>query len=1113
MHQIKRDSLKRGMSEKINVDVPGVMMNTTESARDSHDMILIVDDTHDHLAVMKKVIETSLPDVGVTTIQNSAEVISHMRTANIAVALLDVQMPGMDGIELCKLIKATEETKHVPVILITSHNTSPALRGKGLNAGADDFLARPMDNVELVAKIKVMLRIRRAEDELRAANAHLEQRVAARTLELYKSEKSLAKMERYYRGLLYSLHEDIFVIDRNYVITDINNTALTTTGHRREDVVGRHCFEVSHGYDKPCTEYGERCSLPEVFETGEVRNCCHEHKCVDGSVVHVDLLLSPMMDADGNVTHVIEAARDVSDLYATRDALDEQRGRAQTYLNLAGVMFVALDADGVVTLVNPKACAVLGYREEEIIGKDWFDLFLPERDRKAVKAVARQLLRGKTELVEYYENPILTKSGEERLIAWHNALLRDDGGAIIGTLASGEDITDRKLAEENLRQATETAEQLRSLLVEMTGAHTLKKALGKLLDAALNLCHMDGGVVYLFEDDLSVLQEHRGLAVDLVRAVERVPNALPLAQAVIGSRIPVDITQISEELTPLFREHGFQHVYGMRLRDGDKVIGTYCFGSRSEQPPTQADLQTITILAVETEALLKRLRGESERERLLAAIEQAAETMLITDAKGTIEYVNPAFELITGYTRDEAIGQNPRILKSGEHDDAFYKAMWETLARGEIWHGRFINRKKDSTLYIEDASISPVHDLAGKIINYVAVKRDVTNEIHIEEQLRQSQKMEAVGQLAGGIAHDFNNLLQVITGYVDMTLEEMPEDNPWRESIDEVQGASQRAVDLVRQLLAFSRRQVISPVDLDLNKLVSDLLKMIRRLIGEHISLNFTPGHELGTVHVDRGQIEQVLMNLCINARDSMPEGGKLTLKTTNALLDDEYCALHSEVSPGQYVLLSVSDTGCGIDGQRLERIFDPFFTTKEVGKGTGMGLATVHGIVKQHEGQIDVHSEVGVGSTFLIYLPLVANNEAESDHVAPVPIVGGTETILVVEDDVAVLGFARRVLQGAGYTVLTAQDGLEALHIADEHAGAIDMVLCDVVMPKLGGAETMQQMLERHPGLLHLFTSGYSDDAVHINFIQKQGFELLRKPYRRDELLFQIREVLDSKN
>lgn len=373
--------------------------------------------------------------------------------------------------------------------------------------------------------------------------------------------------------------------------------------------------------------------------------------------------------------------------------------------------------------------------------------------------------------------------------------------------------------------------------------------------------------------------------------------------------------------------------------------------------------------------------AEAGLERLMLAIDHVDETVIITDADAKIEYANSAFERITGYTREEAIGENPRILQSGKHDDTFYKDMWDTLERGETWTGRFFNKKKDGSLYTEDANISPVLDHSGKTIHYVAVKHDVTRKLKMENDLHQAQKMESVGQLAGGVAHDFNNILQVILGNVEMQLNKIPDVTSEQVFLKDIQGAAERAAELTSQLLAFGQRQVIEPIDLNLNKLIINLFRMIRRIIGEHITIDFIPEDNLNIIQADRNQIEMILINLSVNARDAMPNGGILTLETSNIIINSEQKETFRDIKPGSYVVLSVSDTGCGIEKEIIDKIFEPFFTTKEVNKGTGMGLASVYGIARQHSGHINVISKVGEGTTFKIYLPQKKLNPGKANH------------------------------------------------------------------------------------------------------------------------------------
>ncbi len=392
----------------------------------------------------------------------------------------------------------------------------------------------------------------------------------------------------------------------------------------------------------------------------------------------------------------------------------------------------------------------------------------------------------------------------------------------------------------------------------------------------------------------------------------------------------------------------------------------------------------------------------------------------------------------------------------------------------------------------------------------LGIVADVTERKRLEEQFYQSQKMEAIGQLAGGVAHDFNNLLTVILGNVEFLLGDLPPDDKRREELSEVRDAAARAAGLTRQLLAFSRRQVVEARPLDLNALVTGVEKLLRRLLGEDVELSTALGPELGTVVADAGQLEQVLVNLAVNARDAMPEGGRLTIETANVELDEEYAASHISVVPGPHVMLAVSDTGVGMDEQTKLRIFDPFFTTKEPGKGTGLGLATVYGIVKQNGGNIWVYSERGRGTSFKIYFP---RTEAVVRRITPgsMPAVeGGIETILLAEDEEAVRRLAQRVLEAQGYTVLAAATPAEALKLARRHEGTIDLLVTDVVMPGMSGPDLAREVVVERPDMRVLYVSGYTHDAVTRHRVLPEGATFLQKPFTAPALARRVRAVLD---
>jgi PAS domain S-box-containing protein len=506
-------------------------------------------------------------------------------------------------------------------------------------------------------------------------------------------------------------------------------------------------------------------------------------------------------------------------------------------------------------------------------------------------------------------------------------------------------------------------------------------------------------------------------------------------------------------------------------------------------------------------------RAKTERKRLMAAIEQTGEAIVITDAQGVIQYVNPAFELMTGYTPEEAIDRNTNMLKSGEQDDQFYRNLWTTISSGRLWTGRMVNKRKDGTHYTEETSISPVRDASGQIVNYVAVKRDLTEHLRLSAQFYQAQKMEAVGLLAGGVAHDYNNMLTVIVGYAELALAKVNPSQSLYADLEEIIKAAKRSTDITRQLLAFARKQTITPVVLDLNQSVESILKMLRRLIGENISLVWLPSVEICPIKIDPVQIDQVLANLCVNARDAIAGVGQVTIETRTAIIDEDYCVFHPGFLAGDYVMLVISDDGCGIDKEAIDQIFEPFFTTKEMGRGTGLGLSMIYGIVKQNNGFINVYSEPGKGTTFRIYLPRHSGQAiAEQREIVAEIVPGHGETVLVVEDEPTIMTMTEMMLEKIGYRVLAAGTPGEAIALAEEHGREIHLVITDVIMPETSGRDLAKQLQLLYPGMKILFMSGYTADVIAHQGVLDAGVNFLQKPFSMMDLSVKVQEALRAK-
>jgi PAS domain S-box-containing protein len=525
-------------------------------------------------------------------------------------------------------------------------------------------------------------------------------------------------------------------------------------------------------------------------------------------------------------------------------------------------------------------------------------------------------------------------------------------------------------------------------------------------------------------------------------------------------------------------------------------------------------------------AIARELREAAERRerrraeaRFAGVLHATAEAIIAVDQKQRIVLFNASAERIFGYTATEAHGHPLDILLSPSLI-AVHQQYIRTFAAPDSSRrmserlGEFVGRRKDGSEFPIEASIATLSQ-EGETI-FTVFLQDISVRKQLEAQLFQSQKMEAIGQLAGGIAHDFNNLLTAITGYMELALDELPRDQPIYSDVAEAQKAAMRAATLTRQLLAFARKQIIDPQVLNLNNLVLELDKLLRRVLGEHIELITHPAPDLKPVKVDAGQIEQVIVNLAVNAHDAMPTGGKLTIETTNMVLGSDYAYQHAGVTPGEYVMLSISDTGSGMDSVVQQHLFEPFFTTKEPGKGTGLGLATCYGILKQHGGHIEVYSEVAHGTTFKIYLPSVAYVEAPSDAVRALgeakTVPKGTATLLLVEDEPVIRQLSCRVLRQQGYTVLDATNGEEALHTIHAYAGApIDLLVTDVVMPRIGGKVLADQLMVVYPHIKVLFVSGYATDAIVRYGRLTPGTNFLAKPFTPTALVRKVQEVLDT--
>ncbi len=787
--------------------------------------------------------------------------------------------------------------------------------------------------------------------------------------------------------------------------------------------------------------------------------------------------------------------------------------------------------------LNARWADIVGYTLDQLdpVSLDTWKRLVHPDDLQKSNVLFEQHFLNETEFYEC-EVRMRHKNGQWVWVLDRGRLVsRTEDGKPLMAMGTHTDITERKRTEEALRASERRAISQRSALAELALSPSVAEGdtagafqlVAKCVAETLEVFR--AGIWTLSEDSATMrcLALYEATEKSYSRGMEVKASDLPHYFAAImeENRIYAEDAQHDPrtlELTDSYlKPLGITSMLDAGILVEGKLVGVVCSEHagpvRKWHSDEEAFASTVAAMVAQLLAVSERKKAEVQLRKLSQAVDQSPACVVITSTDGTIEYVNPKFAEITGYTPEEAKGKNANLLKSGDQPASFYKDLWDTLSSGNEWRGEFHNKKKNGELFWEAASISPIFDNGGIITHYVAVKEDITERKRTEEeweklqaQLAQAQKMESVGRLAGGVAHDFNNMLGVIQGRTEMVLEDLGPDHPLRSDLEEIANAARRSADLTRQLLAFARKQTVAPKVLDLNASIEGMLKMLGRLIGEDINLAWKPGSNLWSVKLDPAQMDQILVNLCVNARDAIGGVGTLTIETGNATFDSDYCAHHAEAAPGDYVLLAVSDNGCGMSAEVLAHLFEPFFTTKPVGEGTGLGLATVYGAVKQNNGFIYAYSEPGQGTTFKIYLPRQATANAQSTVEPKDPwATRGSGTILLVEDEPSILRMTKAMLERLGYAVVAAATPREAIRLAQEQTDRIDLLLTDVVMPEMNGQDLAQTLLAIRPGLRRLFMSGYTANAIAHHGLLDSGVQFLQKPFTPHALAEKIRHAL----
>jgi two-component system cell cycle sensor histidine kinase/response regulator CckA len=957
--------------------------------------------------------------------------------------------------------------------------------------------------------------------------------------ELKRAEQALRESEERYRVLVETSPDAITLVGLNLNVIAVNRPALTLYGYeRKEEVIGKSVLD----YLVPEELARAREDIGRVLETGEIGTVEYTLLKKDGTVFPAELKASLILDKGKKPSGILLVSRDITERKQAEKAFRESEKRYRTLAESAEDVIFILDPEGHFQYMNQFGAIQLGSDPGKIIGKRSSQLFPPE-------VAEKQMLGLKTVLESrkpfFQEINMALSTGEiysdVRLVP-----VLAQSGEVQSVMGIARDITEHKRAEEALRESEERFRELYDYAP--VGYHEYDS---------------DGRITRVNRTDLEMLgytaEEMIGQPIWKLNVEDEIARRQVL-EKLAGSRPPgqnLERTYKRKDGTtlPVLIEDRLIQDENGRIRGIRCTVQDITDRKRGEESLKQSE-ENARQLAQEnaTMAEIGRIisstlnideiyQSFSEEVRKIISFDRIVINFIDTE-KNTLKNVYMAGkELQDRNVRDvyplEGSG-NAEMVRTrstfliqtedfSEYKDRFpmllstFQAGFRSImnvplfSKGEVIGGLLLRSYKPYAYTDKDVKLAERigSQIAGAIANAQLYTERIQGEKEreaLQEQLRQSQKMEAIGRLAGGVAHDFNNLLTVIKGYSQLSLAETKEDNPLRENIEEIRKAADRAGDLTRQLLAFSRRQIMEMKVLDLNDILRNLDKMLHRVIGEDIELLFQLTEGIGRVKADPGQIEQVVMNLVVNSRDAISSGGKLTIETANVILDEEYADSHVAVKPGPYVMLSVSDTGVGMTPGVRERVFEPFFTTKGRGKGTGLGLSTVYGIVKQSGGNIWVYSEPGKGTTFKIYLPRVDEPLGElKGEVMKEELPQGSETILIVEDDEDVRKLASKVLEKQGYRVLIASQGSDALSLCGAYKKPIHMVLCDVVMPGMAGRELTEHLVSFHSEMKVLYMSGYTENAIVHHGILIEGMNYIQKPFTVEGLVRKVKEALDK--
>jgi two-component system cell cycle sensor histidine kinase/response regulator CckA len=973
--------------------------------------------------------------------------------------LCDYRLPGFSGLAALHLFIASGID--IPFIFV-SGAIGEETAVEAMKAGAHDY----------VMKGNLKRLVPAVERELREVREHKQRR---------KADVSLGESERTFTTLAEESPNMIFINKKGKVVY-ANKKCEEIMGYTRKEL-------YSSSFDFLSLIAPEQIeAVRESFakHSQDIEIPPYEYSLVTKSGRQLEAILTTKLITYEGERSILGIVTDVTERkqgeLRLRRALEWQQALVESSRD---AVFIS-DTDSRFVAVNKAACDLTGYTREEMLLMRIPDLH-DKADLDGYTKYHTRILQGETVLDEA---KILRKDGIKVETELNNTSFEVAGLRYVHTTA--RDITERKIAENRLRES----------------------------DFLIREAQRVGRIGTYVQDFVTGIWQSSEVLDDIFGIGREYERNVGGWLALVHPDQQQEMAEYLREISS--KKQGFYKEYRI-IRHSDReerwVLG------RGEL--SYDEFGTLTRMIGTIQDITERKRVEEALHLQVSALKSAANSVVITDTNGVIQWVNPAFTKMTGYEFDEVVGKNPRILKSGRQDATHYAKMWETILAGKVWHGEMINKRKDGSLYDEEMTITPVIATDGRIRNFVAVKQDVTEQKNAEErqkalesQLVQVQKMEGLGTLAAGIAHDFNNILGIILGHVSLLAHSKNDPVVLSNSVDTVTKAVRRGASLVRQILTFARKTEIAKEPVNVNTLIVELLKMFGETFPKTIEIVTDLDSSIPVLAMDQTQLQQAIMNLCINARDAMVEQsesqlpkGRMTIRTSRV----SSIKIHERFADAvgsEYVCVEISDTGIGMSQRTKGKIFEPFFTTKETGKGTGLGLAVVYGVVKGHQGYIDVQSEEGKGTTFYLYFPSSASNVITQDArktIEPVRL-SGHETIMIVEDEESLLNLMTTFLVRSGYTVIAARDGVEAIDQYEEHQKEIALVLTDMGLPKLDGTEVFAMLKLRNPDVKVILASGYLEPQYRSELLKTGAKDFIQKPYQPDEVLRKIRAILDVK-